>query len=112
MSTNYYLRGAAACAHCGRGADLGRHIGKSSSGWAFGLRIYPDEGIASLDDWRPLFERHGVVDEYGDPVDDIVAIITERGDGLRRHCEMAGLWPGRVQLLEGVTYDLIELEFQ
>lgn len=27
------------------------HIGKSSAGWCFALRVYPEEGIRTLDDW-------------------------------------------------------------
>lgn len=72
----------------------GLHIGMSSFGWAFSLRLYPgvleehedyssswyvpDDGtlyrvgqvlkksnITCLDDWRKLFEAFGCVDEYG-----------------------------------------------
>lgn len=41
------------------------HIGKSSMGWHFGLCIYPDQNITSLDDWIKLFRTHGntIVDE-------------------------------------------------
>ena len=41
------------------------HIGKSSMGWHFGLCIYPDQNINSLDDWIKLFRAHGntIVDE-------------------------------------------------
>jgi hypothetical protein len=54
MGTNYYLEIDNVCSHCGRG-DTELHIGKSSAGWVFFLRIYPDEGINSLEDWLPLF---------------------------------------------------------
>ena len=44
------------------------HIGKSSAGWAFSLRIHPEEhGITDLADWMPvLFDpTTEIVDEYG-----------------------------------------------
>ena len=30
------------------------HIGKSSMGWVFSLRVYPERGIHSLYDWLPI----------------------------------------------------------
>lgn len=41
------------------------HIGKSSMGWHFGLCIYPEYGINTLDDWIKLFRSFGntIVDE-------------------------------------------------
>ena len=123
MSTNFYLKAKPACAHCGRGPDEGLHIGKSSAGWAFGLRIYPRgacqlqdfgvEQIATLDDWRPLFERYGIINEYGEDVsvDQMLTRITKRGEmpRLRRHHELAAVY--RVEILPDETYDLIEGEF-
>src|SRR5512139_2637692 len=101
MSTNYYLKAAPRCEHCGRGPDRGPHIGKASSGWAFSLRVYPsdeswrldDHGISvpveTINDWIPLFHERGVVDEYGDDVtsSEMIRIITEchHPNGLRRH---------------------------
>mgnify|MGYP000184887987 CR=1 FL=1 len=43
------------------------HIGKSSSGWVFSLRVYEDHNILSLYDWMPLLLTHMNVirDEYG-----------------------------------------------
>lgn len=37
------------------------HIGKSSLGWHFGLCIYPEYGINTLDDWIKLFRTPGNV---------------------------------------------------
>jgi len=70
------------------------HIGKSSAGWNFGLRIYPKidgkpnerlslwgaDEICELDDWRPLFDCFPIVDEYDKSVtvDDMIAAITAR----------------------------------
>jgi len=72
----------------------GLHIGKSSAGWCFSLRVYPEDDnaereelaligvrkIMSLDDWRPLIEEHGVLDEYGDVVtpEAMISCITKR----------------------------------
>ena len=41
------------------------HIGKSSMGWHFGLCIYPEYGLDTLDDWIKLFRTSGniIVDE-------------------------------------------------
>lgn len=46
--------------------DLGLHIGKSSSGWVFNLRVYPDREINCLYDWLPiLLDTQNVIrDEY------------------------------------------------
>jgi len=41
MGTNYYLQGKV-CVHCGVADGGPLHIGKSSAGWNFGLRIYPE----------------------------------------------------------------------
>jgi hypothetical protein len=78
MGTNYYLKGKPACEHCRRGPERGLHIGKSSAGWVFALRVYPHgqddwrvsdfdtsiKRLESLEDWLPLFARFGVIDEY------------------------------------------------
>lgn len=41
------------------------HLGKSSGGWCFGLHVYPERGINTLDDWDRLLQRpgSGVFDE-------------------------------------------------
>lgn len=104
MGTNYYLAGKPACEHCRRGPDRGLHIGKSSAGWCFSLRVYVDDDwrvedfdtsigrLESLEDWLPLFAKFGVIDEYDEPVsaDEMRAIITDRKPWrgkapLRRH---------------------------
>lgn len=96
MGTNFYLRALPKCEHCGRGPDLGLHIGKSSAGWCFGLRVYPlgaqhrceeelralgVEHISSLEDWTPLILKHGAVNEYGEDIvgEEMLRWITERG---------------------------------
>jgi hypothetical protein len=155
MGTNYYLR-LHACPSCGHSAaEL--HIGKSSAGWYFGLRVYPlrivsrepktfifgvpvqinptdetvsDErlvpfgvnNISELDDWRPLFERFPIFDEYDKPVTakDMLATITERSHprGLLSRLtagpeHMGPFWKsGRDDQKAGLgTYDLCNYEF-
>ena len=46
------------------------HIGKSSGGWCFALRVYPDHGVHTLADWKVFVERlmrenWAIEDEYG-----------------------------------------------
>lgn len=60
MGTNFYYRKS--------GADADRHIGKSSGGWVFLVRLYPERGINSLDDWKTLLVADPtgkILDEYG-----------------------------------------------
>jgi len=56
------------------------HIGKSSGGWCFALRVYPERGLVSLASWKNFFKRHKLFDEYGRLVhaDEMVNIITDR----------------------------------
>ena len=79
MGTNYYVIGNLLCEHCGSKAD-DLHIGKSSAGWCFGLCIYPEMGIESLDDWKDYLSDKEIKDEYGRNVtiEKLMSIITER----------------------------------
>lgn len=127
MGTNFYLK-PPSCPHCGRGGEL-LHIGKSSAGWNFGLRVYPrvdgepndllrDFGVAQileLDDWEKLFQRFEIVNEYGETATAPAMIqnIAERSHprgllsqahanrGTRYACEVGARG----------TYDLIPYEF-
>ena len=76
------------------------HIGKSSSGWRFGLCSYPtenpkfkddvmgyheyylDKPISSLDDWVELFNdpNNHIEDEYGNTIskEEMIDVITNR----------------------------------
>ena len=67
MGTNYYCR-YNYCPECGSSEEL--HIGKSSAGWPFQLRIHPDKGISNIGDWLAFLAKDGVVifNEYGDCV--------------------------------------------
>jgi len=57
MSTNYYVTT--------RNETL--HFGKSSLGWVFNVRQYPERGLNTLYDWAALMSSQGVTvaDEYG-----------------------------------------------
>ena len=83
MGTNYYLhqRGNL-LERLERDEPLVRHIGKSSGGWCFALRVYPDEGINSLTDWYHLLRRDNniIKDEYDCEVtlEELIEVITNR----------------------------------
>lgn len=71
MGTNYYwIEPESVCEHCGRGNGSEYHIGKSSAGWCFNLRIHPEHGITELGDWLERWDQKGsrIRNEYGDDV--------------------------------------------
>lgn len=78
MGTNYYVEEKEPCSCCGRSYEK-RHIGKSSAGWVFALRIYPDENINTWDDWQVLLNNK-IKDEYGKPIskEEMIDIVTKR----------------------------------
>lgn len=80
MGTNYYCYDVP-CGHCGRTGER-KHIGESSGGWCFSLRVYPhdEKPIRNLDDWRSFLVGKVIEDEYGGVItlDDMLKIITER----------------------------------
>lgn len=59
-----------------------RHIGKSSGGWCFSLRVYPEDNIHDLVDWHELWTRPltMIEDEYGRRVsaDEMLKVVTDR----------------------------------
>ncbi len=55
MGTNYYVKTD----------EKTLHLGKSSAGWTFALRVYPELSINSLTDWVPLLGYGLIEDEYG-----------------------------------------------
>lgn len=79
MGTNYYLI-RETCPHCHSEERL--HIGKSSAGWDFTLRVHED-GPKNLEDWIRRFLANGVkiFDEYGKEVSvqDMLKVILVRG---------------------------------
>ena len=108
MGTNYYYHAAppplpcVTCGHCppepiydsddsddvAPSVPRVRHIGKSSAGWVFMLRVYPGYGCGGPDDldgWRLLFDAPGsyIESEYGDriAVAEMLDRITKRSWG-------------------------------
>ena len=79
MGTNYYVRTEPSCGgkceqHC-RGEEI--HLGKSSTGWAFTFRAYPEPEPAppavtwpvnDYASWTRLLSLAAIFDEYGRPV--------------------------------------------
>ena len=57
MGTNYYV----SCPVC---QVEGRHIGKSSAGWKFLFRLYPEEHIRSVKDWQRELKDKIIINEY------------------------------------------------
>lgn len=92
MGCNYFLvynETEDSICHCCRHETTNqkkRHLGKSSGGWTFGLRVYPDEGITTWGDiqqecLRIIVKGGWIEDEYGDEItlDAFHKIVTERG---------------------------------
>ena len=85
MGTNYYLHQRTQLPE--PDDEIVLHIGKSSAGWCFSLRVVPDRGLNTLDDWIDLIDHRvnaqlgEVRDEYGESVsvDDLLDVITKRG---------------------------------
>jgi len=58
-----------------------RHLGKSSAGWVFALRVYPKEHIRSLSDVIELIACGGrIEDEYGYEIslEEFLTIVLDR----------------------------------
>ena len=101
MGTNYYFKepDSNVCACCGRstpGREL--HIGKSSGGWAFALRIYPELGINDLENWAYLWHKGTITNDYGETISPVEMMqrIQERGPNIKRssfaHHHGEGSW--------------------
>lgn len=92
MGTNYYVKVPPSCGgkcpdHC-HVSEI--HLGKSSAGWTFTFRAYPEarvlEGmpfpVTNFEAWRRLLDLGEVVDEYGvqtDPETLMARIESKRG---------------------------------
>jgi hypothetical protein len=68
---NYYFYPKKVCHTCGR-QDQNLHIGKSSAGWKFCFRSYPEESINSYSDWLQLLEDPN--SEIRDELDTIIPL--------------------------------------
>jgi hypothetical protein len=110
MSTNFYwVTDEVPCPTCGHHKEERKHIGKSSGGWAFALRVYPEEGINCLQDWARVWEGKGHVEnEHGDrmTVAEMRNWIITRSHPHQRHSLCEGHCIGYER-----TWDLIEGEF-
>jgi hypothetical protein len=91
MSTNYYV-------YLADGTDESEvlHIGKSSMGWVFSLRVYPERGIRTLYDWLPILldSQNAIRDEYGRDitVTEILRTITVRDRNSHTLIHGEGTW--------------------
>jgi hypothetical protein len=49
------------------GEDLPTHIGRSAAGWTFALHVYPELGVADLEDWIGLINKYpdSITDQHG-----------------------------------------------
>lgn len=120
MGTNYYVDTAPSCGgkctqHC-RGEEI--HLGKSSAGWAFTFRGYPEAPAQTggpacvtwpVDDyasWHRLLSLGEILDEYGKPwtAEDLLVKIEGKRGG-RHH------GPGSLAFQDGDGNDFIPREF-
>jgi hypothetical protein len=92
MGTNYYLK-SKPCYACGHSKNE-KHIGKSSFGWQFHFRGYPEDSLVSFDDWMREFadENKVIVDEYGQNVklQELIDLIESKKDGLNHYNVICG----------------------
>lgn len=106
------------------------HIGKSSGGWCFSVKVYPERGIHDLKSWYRILRKgkNHIFDEYDREVtlDELLRIITQRSwptgkldyqserhqyhkDGCRRHNVREG-YPERIRHGVG-PYDYLNIDF-
>lgn len=115
MGTNYYARkkNYVSCPNCDCKIEIGYdelHIGKSSAGWAFSLRVYERQGEVgprSLEEWKEYLGKKDVsiFDEYGRKVP--LRILLESilsGKNFKRI-------PDREAKPGNGSYDLVPYEF-
>jgi hypothetical protein len=82
MGTNYYVPHKPPCPTCGLGSeDL--HIGKSSMGWRFMFREYPEHGLTTWPAWKAFLVGRMIIDEYGQAhtLDALISLIESKQDG-------------------------------
>ena len=97
MGTNYYIEEEEKdpCECCGRPYEQSSmHIGKSSAGWKFLFRSYPEKNLTTFDRWVKhilLCESVGcrIVDEYGSEIGaaDLIMKIIDKQDLEKNHKE-------------------------
>jgi hypothetical protein len=93
MGMNFYLR-CKPCKTCHH-VDAKKHIGKSSYGWQFNFRAYPDECIVCYKDWLEQFKdiNKEIVNECGDvfSVEQFKDLVFYKKDGLNHYNIVSGL---------------------
>lgn len=68
MGTNYFVSKKPSLIGILQGGETEElHLGKSSVGWCFSLRIYPERGLVNLESWYRYMAsgRTIITDEYG-----------------------------------------------
>ena len=91
MGTNYYWTDEInACPKCGHHDGETLHIGKSSMGWVFAMRVYPEFHINNFTDWKTAFRARNstIRNEYGEKITplEMISIIEDRQS-------QSGRWP-------------------
>jgi hypothetical protein len=102
--TNYYLRPDGACP---QPCSSWLHLGKSSAGWAFTFRAYPDRDKPVMDfaAWTELLEVGTIYDEYGRLIErgELLEWIADSQSGLND--------PGDIAYLDDKGFRFIPQEF-
>lgn len=136
MGTNFYVDADPTCDNPAHTERL--HIGKSSGGWKFGFRAYPDRGLVSWEAWqafladdarrRPVFgmrpRGRTITDEYGTELTPAeFAGIVEAKQAADAWCRVApspdciargfgGMWSARAEEFhDPAGYDFHDGEF-
>lgn len=85
MGINYYVKVPSKCPTCGhKPYEEVIHVGKSSFGWTFLFRSYPDRLLTSKKAWEHYITRLGVVIYDEDGVEHPVEEFFKRVEA-RRH---------------------------
>jgi hypothetical protein len=109
MGTNYYV-----WLDSPEGKPEKLHIGKSSMGWVFSLRVYPDRGINTLYDWLPILAdiKNCIVDEYSAkiPLSEMISTIVNRSrefpvNWTKEFYDLNHATPGPNNLVRGLARD-------
>lgn len=101
MGTNYYTFSEKKCKHedivdgeiCWNCFDTGYeriHIGKSSAGWQFSFRAYPDLKLISFDSWIDFLIDKKIYNEYNEEVkltDLVDTIIHKQNENFKSHTD-------------------------
>ena len=86
IGTNYYIdyEQEHDCPTCGQYIETkGLQLGKSSCGWSFSLRVYPEKGLNNEKDILEYISKEDKIihNEYGEivPLDEFISIMCDRG---------------------------------